>query len=75
MQIEAVLWEAKRPMKTVEILEALKQRGIDVPGKVPLNNLAAHLSHHKKYFINTSEGWQRRQTELNDEKTNAQTAG
>ena len=68
---QKLLLEAKRPMKTVEIYEELIKRGIPVNGKVPQNNLAAHLSHHDKIFVNTSEGWQLHQ---DIQKTNAQAA-
>ena len=44
-------------MKTAEIYEALKARGIHVIGKIPTNNLSAHLSHHKQMFLSTSAGW------------------
>lgn len=68
---QRLLLEAKRPMRTIEIYEELVKRGIPVNGKVPQNNLAAHLSHYAKIFVNTSEGWQLHQ---DIQKTNAQAA-
>lgn len=69
-----VLQELQRPMKTAEIYEELKKRGVHVNGKVPQNNLAAHLSHHANLFTSTPDGWRLRQAELDTEKENAQTA-
>lgn len=71
---QKVLLETKRPMKTGEIYEELVKRGIQVNGKMPQNNLAAHLSHHDKVFVSTTEGWQLRQGILDAQKTNAQAA-
>lgn len=60
-------------MKTSEIYEALKQRGIEVPGKVPQNNVSAHLAHHKNMFVSSKDGWVLRSANLIDdtENTNA----
>jgi HB1, ASXL, restriction endonuclease HTH domain len=69
-----VLEDLKRPMKTAEIYDELKRRGVQVNGKVPQNNLAAHLSHHANLFMSTPDGWRLRQAESDSEKGNAQTA-
>ena len=52
-----VLVEAGKPLSTNDILIELKKRGVSVNGKVPKNNLAAHLSHYRKVFSRTPEGW------------------
>jgi hypothetical protein len=56
-EIEKVLKEANHPMKTGDILLALQAKNVEVNGKNPLNNLAAHLSHHNKHFARIGEGW------------------
>jgi hypothetical protein len=46
-----------RPMKAGEIMRVLlKDRGIAVPGKQPINNLSAHLSNDER-FLSTTDGW------------------
>jgi hypothetical protein len=71
-EVEKVLREANRPMKTGEIYEELRRRGIEVPGKVPQNNLSAHLSHHSQIFAASPVGWRLRQEVFVDqEKPNA----
>lgn len=70
LEIEKILIEAKRPMKTSEIYEALKGRGIEVNGKVPQNNVSAHLAHHKNMFISTTSGWSLRSANLLDAENN-----
>lgn len=70
-QAKLVLEGSERPLNTTEILLLLKQRNIEVPGKNPQNNLAAHLSHHKRLFIRTPDGWQLRQGEIETRNTNA----
>jgi len=72
-EVEKLLREANVPMKTVEIYNELMRRGVEVRGKVPQNNLAAHLSHHSKVFIRTPEGWLLKQRLLT-EQTNAHAA-
>lgn len=51
-----LLMEAGRPLKTSEIHEKLTQRGIEIPGKDPRNNLSAHLSRNDA-FIHQGDGW------------------
>lgn len=70
-EIERVLKGADRPMKTSEILSVLKHQGVSVPGKSPLNNLAAHLSHHTKIFERVSNGWIVQKETHDAEKSNA----
>jgi hypothetical protein len=72
-EAEKILREAKRPMKTGELYEALKARGVEVPGKIPQNNLSAHLAHHKDIFVNDGRnGWSLRQQNFMDaENANA----
>lgn len=59
-----ILQGAGVPLKTQQILEELAARGINVTGKKPLNNLAAHLSHFANDFATTPEGWRLRQEEI-----------
>jgi hypothetical protein len=54
--VEAELRKLGRPMKIREIFDSLNDAGIQIPGKVPMNNLSAHLSRSKK-FVRQGEGW------------------
>jgi len=65
-EIEKVLRDAKGPLRTSQILMQLTTRGVTVGGKRPLNNLAAHLSHHDKHFAREGEGWVLRTNSLID---------
>ncbi|MBF3417179.1 hypothetical protein ISF41_12490 [Burkholderia pseudomallei] len=51
-----VLSRANGPVKTRDLLDALAELNIDVGGKNPTNNLAAHLS-SMDVVTSTPEGW------------------
>ncbi|KFN49257.1 hypothetical protein [Arenimonas composti] len=46
-----------RPMKIREIYDALMARNIKIPGKVPMNNLSAHMSRSKEFALVSGNRW------------------
>jgi len=48
------------PLKTGELLRLLAEKGLVIRGKIPGNNLSAHLSNSPE-FDNTPLGWRLRQ--------------
>ncbi len=61
--VAEILAEAKMPLPTKIIYNRMLERGVQVDGKVPMNNLSAHLS-HSDLFQRTDEGWALKQGEL-----------
>ncbi|QDA58123.1 hypothetical protein [Thermomonas aquatica] len=52
-----VLKEAGRPLKIREIYEGLSKLGVSITGKVPLNNLSAHLSRSSVFELGPKSEW------------------
>lgn len=55
--VHEILMEHNGPMHTVELLDALRQRGIMVVGKVPTSTLSARLSRSSLIEHNRPYGW------------------
>ena len=58
-EIEQVLLEAGRPLRVVEIYDALVAKGVDAPGKDPRNNISAKLYYEKgtRFVSHGPAGW------------------
>ncbi len=52
----SALAAAGRPLRTRDLLEKVREAGVEVPGKDPANNLSAHLSRSAR-VRSTSLGW------------------
>ena len=57
MLFRSVLREAGQPMKIRPIFEALKKKGVEIPGKIPMNNLSAHLSRSSEFKLRPGYRW------------------
>jgi hypothetical protein len=54
---EKVLKDAGRPLKIREIFDGLTAMGVVITGKVPLNNLSAHLSRSIEFELGPKSEW------------------
>ncbi len=63
-EIAKLLQDAGDPMMPAAIVEALQQRGVQIPGDKPANNVSAHLSYAKERFVRAEEGWTLRTSAL-----------
>ncbi|WP_153018931.1 hypothetical protein [Lysobacter capsici] len=54
--VRKALKEAKKPLKTKELTDALEAMGFAIPGNNPQNNLSAHLSRSEE-FVSGRDGW------------------
>ena len=52
-----ILTKRGTPMKTVELLPLLRDRGVEVGGKDPIATLSARLSNTDEFESNRKEGW------------------
>lgn len=52
-----ILLEARHPLKIREIFNRLMARGVEIPGKVPMNNLSAHLSRSSDFVLVSGTRW------------------
>ena len=54
--VYSLLAERQEPTHYTVIYEELRKRGVDVPGKVPLSNLLAHLSRDDRFRRGNTRG-------------------
>lgn len=52
-----LLQEHGQPMKLSALLQSLRARGVEIPGKNPLNNLGAMLSYSQELVTTPGVGW------------------
>ncbi|MBI3968098.1 MAG: winged helix-turn-helix domain-containing protein [Chloroflexi bacterium] len=70
-----ILEEEGKPLHIRDIHERLRQRGIHVPGKIPANNVSAHLSNDPR-FENVGKGvWGLKSWRKAQQRAAALTAG
>ena len=55
-RVREVLREVKKPLKTRDLFNALTDKGVQIPGKDPQNNLSAHSSRSTE-FVSGRDGW------------------
>ena len=56
-----ILQELGEPVSVSTLYDLLSQRGIQIPGTNPRNNLSARLSNAKDQFVSGPDGWSLRQ--------------
>jgi hypothetical protein len=68
---EAIIRASKKPIRTIEILEELQRRKIDVHGDNPRNTLSAILSYSGRFKAHGRSGWTAKEDDDPDENTEA----